>query len=589
MTETGRPSPAQDDWELIELIERREDLEKLLAVSQKAARQNPGLKKDFQAVIEKFRLYETLKVERGPGKVRLTLANLWRLTRYENRPGLFPEAFDPAEVTLEAFDLAEGGWKEQNEIHWTSRINPWVYKNYWLPISSEPFIWPDQEIEYHPRRRGRRISYFSLLSALVVKIFHALEIEIFDDLGRPTSRAHVFAKSLIDRFIKLPYKQPSQALEAALRRYILDGEVLSLLRPMHGDADISLSHYLTARAQRKHLARLIRETPNFLPLLNLIPSDWWARRDLLRDKVLRFANRAFNHLSAAGLRWLRRAPAKALVELSRNFSSYDDNRNAWGVLVIEVMAELSPWPGGAFWESCQAEIIDETTSLGLWLSISREKTTEFDPVSARRLVRTLARHILNRAVEKRRKLADLYEFCAGLGDLANLYDSCEPDCRYSELADWYEAEGRRQGLPDKNSTWASLQRRAEKWHEEIWQRKMAEAKNASWESLVGPLEIEGIKIKPLVTGLELYDEGREMKHCVVTYAPKCLNEGRRIFSLTEPDGKRSTLSLRPRDRGFVIDQHKGPTNARVSRAAARAAREICRLYTRRHQAGPRAA
>jgi len=574
MTETERPSPARDDWELIELIERREDFEKLLAVSRRAAGLNPKLKKDFQAVIEERRLYEILKVERGPGKVRLTLANSWRLSRYENRPGLFPEAFDPAAVTLQAFDLADGDWKEQalGEIYWEHCLEPWGDNFSWRTIEDYSIIWPNLVLRYHPGVDS--LAYYSLLRGLALKIL----IGFADDLTRaylngyePDVAAHVFAS----RYSELPYKQTARAIEGILHRYILDEDVLSLTRLIYGNKEICLSHYLAAAAKRKHLARLARETPAFMPVVDLIPCDWWARRDLLRDKILRVTNPAFQYLSGAGLRWLRRTPAKILRALGRKFYA-DANRKyyRWAAFVIEVMAELSPWPGGAYWESCQAEVIDGAMRLGYRFSREEENKVGVDPVSARRLVRILARHILNLAAEQRRQRPE-YKKYYGVGD----YDD------EGHIVDWYMAEGRRRGLPDKNSTWSSLARRAEKWHEEISQREMmAEAENAAWESLVGPMEIEGIKIKPLVTGLDLYNEGREMKHCVVSYAPRCANEGRRIFSLTEPDGRRSTLSLRPREEAFAIDQHKGPANGPVSPAAARAAREICRLYTRAAEA-----
>jgi len=595
MTETYRPSPVQDDWELVELIERREDLAKLLAVSQKAARLNPKLKKDFQAVIEKFRLHEILKVEGGPGKVRLTLANLWRLSRCENRPGLFPEAYDPAAVTLQAFDLGEGVWKEEDpdEIRWIECLNPWCGKIHWeIGYFGGPYIWPELGIEDTP---GRIVTnpYFNLLSGLAIKIFRVLGIQSYDDagndhdwaaslLGRFTklrrsatiSRAHVFAQSLFNRFTKLPYKQPSRLISAALRQYILDDEVLSLVRLTRQDIDFS--DYLEVRAQRKHLARLTRETPNFLPVLKLIPCEWWTRRDLLRDKVLRVTNPVFKYVSAAGLRWLRRAPVKAIGALVKDYPHGYLGDRPWAEFVIEVMAELSPWPGGAFGESCQTAVIDQTMDLGFCLLIS-ENTIQVEPVSARRLVRTLARHILNLAADQRRQRPDLAEFCV-------------PELYITRLADWYEFEGRRRGLPDKNSTWASLKRRAAQWHREIWQRLMAESENSAWESLLGPLEISGIKIKPLVTGLDLYNEGREMRHCVVSYAPRCVNEGHRVFSLTGPDGRRSTLSLRPSSSGaYALDQHKGPENTPVGRAAARAALEICRLYNRKQKAATKAA
>jgi len=66
----------------------------------------------------------------------------------------------------------------------------------------------------------------------------------------------------------------------------------------------------------------------------------------LRDKVLRVTNRVFKYVSAAGPCWRRRAPAYALAKLTGEYNYIANEGNfPWMALVIEVMAELSPWPG----------------------------------------------------------------------------------------------------------------------------------------------------------------------------------------------------------------------------------------------------
>jgi hypothetical protein len=175
------------------------------------------------------------------------------------------------------------------------------------------------------------------------------------------------------------------------------------------------------------------------------------------------------------------------------------------------------------------------------------------------------------------------------------------------IIDWFRAEGQERGLPDKNSTWLSLKRRSDKWHEEVWRQDRnlghgcvrfgpcwpmphkAEEGNLTWDSLLKEMTIDGVIIKPLVSGADLYTEGREMRHCVSSYSFRCLKDGLRLFSLTEPDGTRSTLSLIPQNIGFAIDQHKGLNNRPVSFAAAKAAREVCRLYTLKHLGATEAA
>jgi hypothetical protein len=181
------------------------------------------------------------------------------------------------------------------------------------------------------------------------------------------------------------------------------------------------------------------------------------------------------------------------------------------------------------------------------------------------LARLMARHFLTTAKQKQH-----YIF------------SRDYENEIQKILDWFQAEGHLHNLPDKKSTWLSLKRRSDKWHEEVWQRKVAEGANIAWESVLGEITLDGIKITPLISSQEVYREGCEMRNCVSSYVSRCVKNGFRLFSLTEPNEKRSTLSLTPKNGGFVIDQHQGPSNGRVSRAAAKAAREICRLYTQKY-------
>ena len=583
MTEAAELKPIQDGvfWEVEEVLDLRDDFQKLLDVSKRAARDAPGLKEGCLELVEKYRLHEVLKIERQPGAVRLTLANLWRLTRREDRPGLI----------LHTFDLAEGSWHEQDPaaITWRYYVN---FKDGRVAaiqflVQSERsvrLVWPDLEIVNYLSNPGRPDLYSSLLGALVGNLLYALD----DVRGERSVRS--FCASCFRRSVQLPYKLPAQAISSALHRHICrDEELLRLLEPLHinSDRQIRLSHYLAARPHKRGLARLNRESPDFLPLLNLIPPAWWARRDLLRDKVLRAASPAFQNISPAGLRWLRKAPAEILGGLHSHLSELhwhlevEIRRICYLELPIsiiketaEVMAELFPRSLNEFGEYSHDLVFeavwDLLEMLCMWMG---------DGYSAadRRLVRLLARHVLKTAADNRRGRADLeLEDCHELYIIRYIREK-------TEVFDWYETEGRQRGLPDKNSTWLSLKRRSDKWHEEVWQRKMAEGENVAWESLLGETAIDGIKITPLVSGLDLYLEGREMRHCVSSYVQRCLKEGFRIFSLVEPGGERSTLSLVPQKGGmFVIDQLNGPYNGRVSPAASKAALELCRLYTLKH-------
>ena len=569
---TWAAKPIQDSLfqELDEHLDLRADFQRMLAVSEnKEAQLSPeikALRQGLAELVEQYRLYEILKIERRPGEVRLTLANLWRLTRYEDRPALFPEAFDPAALDFTTFDLAEGRWKEQNpaEITWRRYENP----RRRTPFAPNFFLktaWPDLQCFYW--RRGNPGFYVTLLACLVEKVLAALEEQkrlaehILDETRQ-------FGQFLFFRFKFMPYKLPVRAVEAALNRHIWDRELLSLLKPLHNHSGGAafLSQYREALPMRVDLARISRESPGFLPMLNLIPPKLWSRPDLLMDKVLRNSNRAFQYVPAGALRWLRKTPAETLGILHWCFKNRPDSMSK----LIEVLAGLkppSPLPLEIQWV-----IFPKICYLVDYL----EALWGDNGVLVKRLAGLLTRHLWAAWVGSDLSSAALKELRKSTAGITAIFD-------------WYRAEGHQQGMPDKNSTWLSLIRRSDQWHREVWrqrgrrqratQRSEQEVKNATWESLLGEMTIDGLKIKPLVTGRDLYDEGHEMRHCVGSYARLCLKEGHRIFSLLEVDGTRSTLSLRPKSDGFAIEQHKGPANRQVSPAAAKVAREVCRLYT----------
>jgi len=322
------------------------------------------------------------------------------------------------------------------------------------------------------------------------------------------------------------------------------------------------------------LARISRESPNILPLLNFIPPAWWPRLDLLQDKVLRAASPVFKNFSPAALRWLRRAPAETLASFHHCYEKFiaerdeeeEDQPHVAGE-VARLMADLPPrvteQPELA--ETVMAYYLDLLDYVIEW----GPSWSPADMVLINRLLRLQARHIV--------ALWDSSE--NPKEELEGVKEELEDEAVF--ILDWFIYRGHPLGLPDKKSTWRSLKRHADKRREAICREQLRENENFAWESLLGETVIDGLKITPLLTGLDLYNEGRAMRHCVGTYALRCQYAGWRVFSLWEEDGTRSTLSLKPGDDGFTIDQHYGPENRPVSPAAARAAREVCRLYNQK--------
>lgn len=150
------------------------------------------------------------------------------------------------------------------------------------------------------------------------------------------------------------------------------------------------------------------------------------------------------------------------------------------------------------------------------------------------------------------------------------------------MADYLHAEGFEQGMPDKNSSWTSLLRRSEDWHRRIAIRRLEQKSEIlKWDSLLPETVIDGVVCTPLTDTRALAQEGHEMSHCVGTYSDRCSQGICRIFALKEPDGARSTLSIRlGRKNSVKLEQHYGPRNSLVSRKATVTAKKLSDAYRR---------
>ena len=530
---------------------------------EESSRLGRSLRQAFENLVERHRLYEIIKVEERPRAVRLTLAHMWRFTRLEGHPGLI----------LHTFDLAQGRWREQDPAAITWRRPEQGVRR---PNIAET-IWPALESSYGPGRAGPGL-FKNIMAAWLEKVRPALRGEVKPGLApvEEEGLAHLFFRWSVN----LPADYRSGVIDSVLNGYIWNREAWTSLFPLRRPDNIRLSQVL--EAQSEDLVRIKRESPKAWKLLNFIPSTWWPRRDLLQDRVLRAASPLFANFSPAGLRWLRRAPAETLhyfrlclEKVEKGWAGLEQPMVA--SVVAELMAALPP-------RATEQPELAEAVMVSFLRLLNDIFEWGYDWASLQllydRLLRLQARHIV--------ALWDSSENPEE--ELAGIKEEVRDEGKY--ILDWLNVVGHQRGLPDKNSTWRSLKRRSDKWHEGFRRpevrdnlREAREAlagnENAAWESLLGETVIDGLKVTPLVTGMALYNESLEMRHCVITYAPHCVNEGWRIFSLEEAGGARSTLSLKPESNGLAIDQHKGPDNRPVSPAAARAAREVCRLYNQK--------
>lgn len=152
-----------------------------------------------------------------------------------------------------------------------------------------------------------------------------------------------------------------------------------------------------------------------------------------------------------------------------------------------------------------------------------------------------------------------------------------------ELGFWDEAP--------KAISWPWIQARSQEWHNAVLEKS---ASAATWTPLqdgqfdCGPKWIA----KELTSGGALFREGKEMRHCVSSYADRCARGDSRVFSLRSVDGLwKSTIELgcdyggparRGADGGLLaplsvkIIQHRAFANSLPSPMAKNAAERLAK-------------
>ena len=164
------------------------------------------------------------------------------------------------------------------------------------------------------------------------------------------------------------------------------------------------------------------------------------------------------------------------------------------------------------------------------------------------------------------------------------------------IIDWFKDFKERNLNFDRNQrsapwTWFVLQQ--ENWHRDVLARKEKDMKESHWESLLDGCTLKDFEIIPLITAMELYYEGKNMKHCVASYYKECMRNKSRIFSLKKDDKRIATLELRPDLAALSpagksdilnitcewrVGQLRGPCNKVVSGGVKDLAKMVCEKY-----------
>jgi hypothetical protein len=155
------------------------------------------------------------------------------------------------------------------------------------------------------------------------------------------------------------------------------------------------------------------------------------------------------------------------------------------------------------------------------------------------------------------------------------------------------------------ASWAWFMRRQQEWHQEILKKQKDRITQQVWDSCITEFDYKGYHIVPLNSAHDLFDEGKDMHHCVGDYAKSCLSDRSRIFSIRKDGVKVATLELTKRfevspDEGFLpgereqkmqlaehrpvksweVNQVRGHCNAVAPTPVQSVAKEVAKRYTK---------
>ena len=154
-----------------------------------------------------------------------------------------------------------------------------------------------------------------------------------------------------------------------------------------------------------------------------------------------------------------------------------------------------------------------------------------------------------------------------------------------DVLDYLDGEGFEQGFPDRQSTWVSLQRRSENWHDraarihfEQFLKNQSEKKLCEWESLLPETVVDDVCFTPITNNRSLALHGFDMKHCVGGYDWRCHRGNYLVFAAKDRGGSLSTLGLNIQGSQVKVDQHRGRLNTTVPEKTQKAGRSLAVMY-----------
>lgn len=541
-------------------------------------------------------------VENNGTEVRITIFNSWMITR-----NLETEAVGAFER-----DYADGTWYAVEPSGIFSAIPVWPIQNLRQGVASgaKKFILEKlyeaanyrEELNKLVAQRtaeGNRL----MQEGMERNAAFELAFDRFPQVHRLEVAKNAFADRLFGSFVARGKRKPQKGfvphqsvynalkgLRAEFFRQFRDPELFRAILSMNHKF-MSLGDYLYFAANREAVLKVWSERRNLMPMLPHIGRDHWGGDELFSTAnwtdpvgplvVPGFTAVQINHLpsqnsgsgnfspfpSAKAYQWLARSKNTVVKAWARNRK---DPR------VADLMAELNlPKETAAM---VTASIVDQMANALIKLDQVDFPIAEY----RQRLLRTFRAYAVHWAAIRKER---------GYRQTVSAL-SYEHPFETGGIFDYLIHEGFAHDLPARNATWASIVRRSDEWHQLEAQRygRLVPAYNGDngseededlpreWSSLVPEQTILDCRVRPLCKYDQVVTEGGEMAHCVGSYAWQCAKDRYRVFSITEPDGTRSTLGISLYDDTAMFDQVQGWRNSKPSELVRKVAEKIVAMY-----------
>ena len=160
-----------------------------------------------------------------------------------------------------------------------------------------------------------------------------------------------------------------------------------------------------------------------------------------------------------------------------------------------------------------------------------------------------------------------------------------------QLLQWV-AEFGWEALGETPRTWGrfyrNLSRRARDERDRIEaeaQAAEALARERRWLEGLKPYRDGGFEVVELTDAVTLADEGAAMRHCVGTYADRCLRGNTRIFSVRKADKRIATARIEKREKAWQLAELRGYKNKAATRELEDVGKRLAERYGATTQTG----